>query len=166
MDDLQARLERLIDHRPYVFRDTPQDVAEAYIRTQRTFVGLREEEVVALERSLGVTFPRGDEYQARFDRLAAAGTDDELHEVGGDRRGLSTEEVLDDALAAGDRHGLVGEHRAQVVVRLERPGEAEQLVLDLADRALDARDLEEGVGVPVDPGVTVRHRYLAPTELM
>jgi hypothetical protein len=58
MDELQARLKRLIDQRPYVFRDTPQDVAEAYLRTEQTFVGLREEEVVALERSLGVTFPQ------------------------------------------------------------------------------------------------------------
>lgn len=58
MDELQARLERLIDQRPYVFRDTSREVAEAYLRTEKTFVGLRDEEVVALEHSLGVTFPQ------------------------------------------------------------------------------------------------------------
>ena len=45
--------------------------------------------------------------------------------------------------------GGVGEGRAQVVVALEQAGEAEQLVLDLGQAALGARDREQGLGVGV-----------------
>ena len=57
MDEIQARLERLVDQRPYVFRDTPKEVAEQFLRDQRALIGLSEGEVADLEESLGVNFP-------------------------------------------------------------------------------------------------------------
>ena len=96
----------------------------------------------------------------------AAGADHELHEVGGDRRRLGAEEVLDDALATGRRDRLVGQRRPQVVVALERAGEPEQLVLDLAEAALDAGDLEERVGVAVDARIACGAHYFVPTVAM
>ena len=57
-------------------------------------------------------------------------------------------------LAARDQ--LVGERVAQLVVRLVRAGEAEQLVLDLVERALGAGDLEQRRGVAVDARIVGR----------
>ena len=54
------------------------------------------------------------------------------------------------ALAPGDGDQLVGQRAAQLVVGLEGPGEAEQLVLDLVERALGLGDLEQRRGVAVD----------------
>ena len=56
--------------------------------------------------------------------------------------GLAAEQVLDDLLAAARRDVRVGERGAQLVVALEDPGEAEQLVLDLVERALGRGDRE------------------------
>lgn len=57
-DQVEARMARLVDLRPYVFRDTPQARAEEYVRRLTTFEGMVEIEVVALERALGVVFPQ------------------------------------------------------------------------------------------------------------
>ena len=46
----------------------------------------------------------------------------------------------------------VGERHAQLVVALEDAGEAEELVLDLAEVALGPRDLEQRLGVRLDRG--------------
>ena len=81
---------------------------------------------------------------------AAAGADDHRDELRRGRRGLAAEQVLDDRLALAGRDRLVGERAAQRVARLVRAGEAEQLVLDLVERALGAGDLEQRPGVAVD----------------
>ena len=44
----------------------------------------------------------------------------------------------------------VGEREAQLVGALERPGEAEEVVLDRRELALGARDLEHRLGVGLD----------------
>ena len=66
------------------------------------------------------------------------------------RGGLAAEQVLDDRLALGGRDLLVGERVAQLVAALVAAGEAEQLVLDLVERALGAGDLEQSPGVALD----------------
>ena len=58
---------------------------------------------------------------------------------------------------------LVGERVAQCVAALEAAGEAEQLVLDLVERAFGAGDLEQCPCVAVD--AVVAHA-LAPTRAM
>ena len=42
---------------PCVFRDTPQELAEAFLRDEKTVVGMSEDEVVDIERSLTVFSP-------------------------------------------------------------------------------------------------------------
>ena len=51
-----------------------------------------------------------------------------------------------------DRQRRVGEREAQLVGRLERAGEAEEVVLDLGEPALGARDLEQRLRVRLDLG--------------
>ncbi len=103
----------------------------------------------------------------RRDVAAAAGSDHHRHELHGGGRGLAAEQVLDDRLALLGRQVLVGEGRAQRVARLVRAGEAEQLVLDLVERAFGAGDLEQCPCVAFD--ACVAHELapvLAPTRWM
>ena len=93
---------------------------------------------------------------------AATGADDHRDQLDGGRRRLAAEQVLDDGLALGRRDLLVGQRVAQLVARLERAGEAEQLVLDLVEGALGPGDLEQARGVPVDPIVGLGRSSLRP----
>ena len=66
---------------------------------------------------------------------------------------LPAEQVLDDGLALAGRDLVVAQGVAQLVAGLVRAGEAEQLVLDLVERALGSRHLEQAAGVAVDAAV-------------
>ena len=79
-----------------------------------------------------------------------AGADHQRDEGDGDVGGLAAEEVLDDLLAARRRQVGVGQRLAQLVVALEDPGEAEQLVGDLAEMALIGGNGEQRLGVARD----------------
>src|SRR5436305_9173883 len=91
------------------------------------------------------------------------GADEEGDQVDRQWRRLLTQEVLDDRLALLDGQGLVGELLSQLLVALEQLRELEQLVLDLLQRALRPGNLEDAVGVPVNP---IRHQRADPTWLM
>jgi len=54
---VKDRLIALVDNRPFVFRDTTIEDAEAYLNSKKTFEGLEEEQVSLLEFELGVEFP-------------------------------------------------------------------------------------------------------------
>ncbi|MBZ0296724.1 MAG: SMI1/KNR4 family protein, partial [Anaerolineae bacterium] len=54
---VRARLTRIVDERPYVFRDTPRALAEAYQAERKQFVGFAADAIEALEHQLGVHFP-------------------------------------------------------------------------------------------------------------
>ena len=54
---VKDRLIALVDNRPFVFRDTTVEDAEAYLNSKKTFEGLEEEQVSLLEFELGVEFP-------------------------------------------------------------------------------------------------------------
>ena len=82
--------------------------------------------------------------------VAVTETDDERHQLRRRARRPVTEQLLDDRLTAGGREQLVGQRRAQLLVALERAGEAEQLVLDLVEIALGTGDLEQAAGVALD----------------
>ncbi len=69
--------------------------------------------------------------------------DHHRHERHGDRVGLAAEQVLDDLLALAHGERGVGQRGAQLVVGLEGPGEAEELVLHLGQVALGAGDGEQ-----------------------
>ena len=90
------------------------------------------------------------------------GAHDHRHEGGGDVRGERSEEVFDDLLSTTRRDVRIGERVAQLVGRLERPGEPEQLVLDLADDSLGEGHVEHRVGIRTDaiPGSFRRVRDL------
>ena len=57
------------------------------------------------------------------------------------------EQVLDHLLAPADRNVRVGERVPQLVVAFDDPGEAEQLVLHLAELVLGPHDLVERLGI-------------------
>ena len=92
---------------------------------------------------LGAGRPLDHAVDDRRQVAGRAGPDDHRDQLHGGRRGLAAEQVLDDRLAPGRRDHLVGERGAQLVARLVRAGEAEQLVLDLVERALGPGDLEQ-----------------------
>ena len=80
----------------------------------------------------------------------ATGADDHRDQLGGRRRDLAAEQILDDRLTLAGGDLLVAQRVAQLVVALVAAGEAEQLVLDLVDRAFGAGDLEQAPGVALD----------------
>src|SRR6266508_958048 len=83
-----------------------------------------------LALGLGRTHPH-ELVDDRRQVAAATGADGHRNEGDGGGVGLRAEEVLDDLLAPAHRDAGIGERVAQLVVRLEGPGEPEQLVLDI-----------------------------------
>ena len=76
---------------------------------------------------------------------------------------LAAHELLDHRHADVRRQRRVGERHAQLVGALEDAREAEEVVLDLAEHALGARDLEQRLGVRLDPLADgIGHRLPAP----
>jgi hypothetical protein len=57
IEQVKERLTALVDNRPFVFRDTAIEDAEAYLNSKKAFEGLDEEQVSLLEFELGVEFP-------------------------------------------------------------------------------------------------------------
>src|SRR5689334_8291849 len=55
--DWRRRLVAMAEAPPYVFRDTPWHLADAYERRLKTFNGFPEAEVAGAEARLGVRFP-------------------------------------------------------------------------------------------------------------
>ena len=56
-----------------------------------------------------------------------------------------------------DRERRVGERETELVGRLEGAGEAEQVVLDVAEQPFGARDLEQRLGVRLELAALARH---------
>ena len=97
---------------------------------------------------------------------AAAGADDHRDQLRGGAGGLAAEQVLDDRLALAGGDLLVGERVAQRVAALVAAGEAEQLVLDLVERAFGAGDLEQASCVAFDAVESLMRWLLTPTPAM
>ena len=67
------------------------------------------------------------------------------------RRALAPRSSSTTATRRSVGNAVIAQCHPQFVVALERARETEQLVLDVGEMALRARDFEEGVRVGVDP---------------
>jgi len=84
--------------------------------------------------------------------------DHHRHQAHADRQRGAAHELLDDGDPLFGGKSPVAEGHPEVVVGVERASEPEEVVLDRAALLLGPRDLEERLGVRLDP-ICLRHAY-------
>lgn len=56
-NQMKSHLINMVDNRPYVFRNTKREIAEAYLASQKQFMGMSENDLQALEHRLAIPLP-------------------------------------------------------------------------------------------------------------